>query len=997
MKRALSIITTITIVLCLALPEVLLADDTEIYGTVTVSLQPNVLIIFDTSGSMGEEDIPSEYYNLGQTYEPQTYTKDAVYEYVCTWDGWSQTCDYYEFASSTAVLNCSEIETALDTNGFKTGDIYPSSGSYNCGSSTKKLYVGNYLNYNESGYGELKSRISVAKDVIKTLIQDTANVRFGLMRFNDNQGGRIVAECGTDKATLISAVDALTASGWTPLGETLAEAGLYFAGMSSWFNTGTSYTSPMEQRCQNNYIILMTDGEPTQDSDSKLSSGTYINGDTIGDYDGDGKEPGSMDYLDDVAKYLYENDCNPSLGTGTSYEKQTIITYTIGFKTEQQLLQDTALHGGGQYYTANNISALSEAFEEIMANISEDNAVFVAPVVPVSRMNRTYAGNYIYVGFFKPQLSGRWLGNVKKYGLGTNGELLDVSGAVATLPNGKIKDNAQSFWPAATPDGPNVAAGGVGEVLLDQASRNLYTYVAQEPLPALTHNQNAFSVSNPQVTKEMLNLPTAAERDSLINEIHGGGRFWIMGDILHSEPAVIHYGTDATYIFAGSNDGMMHCFNDYDGSEVWGFIPPDQLGRLYLLSNTDHDYYVDGSPVVYEGSSQKILFFGERRGGNHYYALDVTTVTAPSWLYKISPVLGGETLGQSWCKPEIGEIKTSGGGSDTVFLMAGGYDTNQDAEVPSASDSVGRAVFTIKVTNGAPSSLNFSAGDMTHSIVDVSGFDSNGDGYINRVYAGDLGGNIWAFEDDDGNGTWSKRKLFSASAVDGVQRKILYAPDAAAKIYEGSIGEIIFFGTGDRADPGETDVVNRLYAVKNDWEDSATFTTLTESDLVDVTADLIQMGTDEQKAEVAEALANAKGWYIKLENAGEKVVASPAVFAGTVYFTTYTPEGAGGGDPDDPCEASEAKGTARLYAVDYLTGAAVHDYSDEVETDAEGAVVEYGKKDRSKEVGSSIPSAPVIAVLESGPKMYIGVEGGVAPEDVVPTTDMNIFYWRQVF
>jgi hypothetical protein len=94
-------------------------------------------------------------------------------------------------------------------------------------------------------------------------------------------------------------------------------------GKKSWFNDGNGYdsdcynngngcyqyTTPMQYRCQKNYIILMTDGEPTYDQSSKLSSGTYINGDTIGDYDNDGNDPGSYgsygsDYLDDVAKYL---------------------------------------------------------------------------------------------------------------------------------------------------------------------------------------------------------------------------------------------------------------------------------------------------------------------------------------------------------------------------------------------------------------------------------------------------------------------------------------------------------------------------------------------------------------------------------------------------------------------------------------------------------------------------------------------------------------------
>jgi len=314
---------------------------------------------------------------------------------------------------------------------------------------------------------------------------------------------------------------------------------------------------------------------------------------------------------------------------------------------------------------------------------------------------------------------------------------------------------------------------------------------------SLTHSDNEFSTGNALITPGVLNVPGDTEKVALINEVYGEvGGDWRLGDILHSKPAVVNYAGGA-YIFAGSNDGMMHCFNDSDGSEVWGFLLPDQLVRLPLLLNDDHDYFVDGAPVVYEGSGQKILFFGERRGGNHYYALNVTTVTAPSWLYKIEPtILGGENLGQSWCEPTIDEIKTTIG-SDTVFLMAGGYDTNQDLASPSSSDSEGRAVFTVKVIDGTLSSLNFNAGnyaDMTHCIVDVSGFDSNGDGYTNRVYAGDLGGHMFAFEDDNGDGTWGERKLFGAPVVGGNRKKIFYAPDAVQE----SFGEIIFLvrGTG---------------------------------------------------------------------------------------------------------------------------------------------------------------------------------------------------------
>jgi type IV pilus assembly protein PilY1 len=318
---------------------------------------------------------------------------------------------------------------------------------------------------------------------------------------------------------------------------------------------------------------------------------------------------------------------------------------------------------------------------------------------------------------------------------------------------------------------------------------------------------------------------------------------------------------------------------------------------------------------------------------------------------------------------------------------------------------MGKAVFAIDLTDGSLSALNFNAvnlSGMTHCITDVMGFDANGDTYTNRVYAGDLGGNIWAFEDDDtdltdavkgGDGIWSGRKLFSASGDDNVQRKIFYSPDVVAEPGE----DMIFFGTGDRADPEETGVVNRIYAIRNNWEDSATFSTLTESDLVDVTDNLIQMGTDDEKQAVKTALKASRGWFFELENPGEKIISSVIVYNGVLYFTTYEPESEIPDFDTDPCAAVSGLGTARFYAVDYKTGGAVADYSSETETDAEGNPVLHGTKDRSKVIGSSIASSPVIAVFASGAVIYVGVEGGIETIDPVEDLSMYHFYWRQTF
>ena len=189
-------------------------------------------------------------------------------------------------------------------------------------------------------------------------------------------------------------------------------------------------------------------------------------------------------------------------------------------------------------------------------------------------------------------------------------------------------------------------------------------------------------------------------------------------------------------------------------------------------------------------------------------------------------------------------------------------------------------------------------------------------------------------------------------------------------------------------------MVNRLYAIKNEWTGSG-FTTLTESDLVDVTENLIVLGTAQQQADTRVALETSKGWYIKLDqNAGEKVTSAVTVFNGVVYFTTYTPD-TSSTPPADPCVDVAGRGTARLYAVNYKTGEAAFEWSDIAETDADGNTVNQGRYDRTKVIGTSIAWHTVIAVLRGGPQIYIGVEGGVLRENPNVTRTLDTFYWRQ--
>ena len=1028
------LIRLIAFALCvIAFNSSLWADDTEIYGTISNStVEPNVLVIFDTSGSMDTADVPGEPYVSDRIYTGSYSTNKVYVRNIFNWGS---------FTTDVANITCSEVKANLLTNGYSLNSKVKGSSPFGCDASKNyNLRLGNYRNYlvlnDPSDY---RRRIDVAKDVLSDIISNTTGVRFGLMMFNYEQGGRIVAPIGSSKSTLVNAIENAEPNGWTPLAETLAEAGLYFAGKQSWFNSGVTYTSPMQQRCQKNYIIIMTDGEPTKDRDNRLYDTAYINGDIIGDYDNDHSGGSEFDsypdqgsgYLDDVAKYLYENDCNPSMGDGTAFDKQNIVTFTIGFKSQQELLQKTATNGGGEYVTAEAYSELKEAFDQIISSIVEKNACYVAPVVPISRMNRVYAGDKIYLGFFKPQQNGRWLGNIKRYALGPDGVLKDAKGDIATTPDGLIKENSLSWWTSLGNDGPAVEKGGVAEVLSESLesglTRNIFAYTGSQG--PLTHSSNAFINGNTAITNSMLNVADDTAREDIFNSVRSG-RF---GDIIHSEPAVVYYpGASKTIIYVGANDGMLHCIDDDNGAELWSFIPPEHLGRLYRLNDADHDYFVDGSPVIYNGSSQKILVIGSRRGGSSYSAIDITDYNSPRYLYAVGPKIldpnpsnnpdtdDYQTLGQAWGRPEKATIATSSTVTTSdcglnilvnkadVFLFPGGYDNNQDVATPTSTDQNGRAIFAVNVNTGIViNGLKFSNNThpslgMSHSIIDVSGLDHDNDGIVSRIYFGDLGGNVFALKDDEDqtfnvcgktvtrnvvDGSWTAQKLFNASA-DGIQRKILYAPDAVQEAF----GEIIYFGSGDRENPGETSIVNRFYAVKNNWASSSV---LTEADLVDVTSNLIQLGTGEQKQQVKNSLASSRGWFIRLENLGEKVVSTPRVYGGVVYFTTYTPSAESGIDPSDPCAASTARGVARLYALNYNTGAAVHFFNNEAETDNAGNTVTLGKKDRSISIGTAIPSAPVIAILGGGGRIFVGVEGGLASLPTITTSDMNRFYWNR--
>ncbi|HDR46163.1 MAG TPA: hypothetical protein ENN94_00515, partial [Geoalkalibacter subterraneus] len=502
--------------------------DSAIFGGATAAVRPNVLIILDTSGSMndqievtlsesGDVDMYDPTKNYRDTDSCGSDRDEKCFRnriYICgEWE--NGRCEQWRSTGediNDLEASCGNGPGVLASEGFWQTSQYDIQNGGSCAQNawTNNTYAtGNYINWQRGGGSSddnvvRMAKIDIAKSTLSDLIANTSGVDFGLMKFHYQRnapaevdvakGGQFVADAGyqatikemdathvpplTNREKFLEVIGRITAEGWTPLAESLYEAGRYFRGESSAFHANVNYTSPISARCQANYIIIVTDGMSRHDRHSVLAA-------NIGDQDNDGFEPrddpdkdyGSYrdeeifgsDYLDDVAQYLFENDHSDLPG------KQNIITYTVGFGEvgadagAVKLLNETISNGTGgarnQAYLAMDMSDLKQALFEILTDIQKANTAFAAPVVPAGPQNRNASGKRVYFGLFQPTDDGRWHGNLKKYGINEDAELLESDDeTIAVGADGRIKDNATSFWSNAA-DGRRVTAGGAGSLL----------------------------------------------------------------------------------------------------------------------------------------------------------------------------------------------------------------------------------------------------------------------------------------------------------------------------------------------------------------------------------------------------------------------------------------------------------------------------------------------------------------------------------------------------
>src|SRR5205823_8715811 len=160
--------------------------------------------------------------------------------------------------------------------------------------------------------------------------------------------------------------------------------------------------------------------------------------------------------------------------------------------------------------------------------------------------------------------------------------------------------------------------------------------------------------------------------------------------------------------------------------------------------------------------------------------------------------------------------------------------------------------------------------------------DTDHDGFVDRAYVGDLDGNVWRMDLDDGSATnpytgWKLYKLASLGAG-----KFFFPPDVVVS----STFDAVLIGSGDREKPLSLTSSDRFYMIKDaktglDGSGQATIATLQSGDCTTGVNPVGLVPIPNTCTNVQ--LTAANGWYHNLNTAGEKVVNAPLTVGGTVY------------------------------------------------------------------------------------------------------------------
>lgn len=728
------------------------------------------------------------------------------------------------------------------------------------------------------------NRMDVAKSVIKKIVSNTeltAGANFGLMEWGwpyptSNGGLRIrVPISSTGAKTIYTNVDGVVADGGTYLFEALNLSKSYYQG-------STSYPSPIISgaSCQLNYLIVISDGEWA-----------------------------APDQVNTLAKSL--NLQNPS-----------IKTFAVGLALTSSSANYTnlAVAGGTKIplYASNEqelLAALTDAIKQIISS----TLTFTSPAVTAEITK----DNFLYQSTFSYATNKQWEGNLKRYKLNADSSIGGLEWDAADKLNNK-----------------------------SASSRNLWT------VGLSASNINNFTTSNRSELKNLFQsslVSSDSQVDNLINFVRGIDTYdqnnnsntsearHKLADIYHSQISIVgppdgsvaynstyedaYYRSVNSYsnfqsingsrqeiILAGANGGMLHAFNSTTGEELWGFIPPSMLNKLpKIISSTPNVtnaiYGVDGSPVVkdiyYGGSWKTIALTGLGRGGNSYFALNITNPNSPSHLFTIENDDIGKVvnfwdssgvkntylqnfgsvsdttkdyskLGETWSTPKIIRMKISGN-DKWVAVFGGGYNGG-------VNPNLGSVVYVMDLENGnvvkkidITDKSNTIANSVPSDLIVVTANGTTKAQYNGgMVYVPDLEGKITKINLTDTGTLYQTTQLFDSESSTTNGRYIYTGGETT--IYNNDLW--LYFGTGDtqKIQDQVSGTENRLYGIKD--KNFPNFTSISTPETI--------ASCKNTTTQTSCPTSTNLGWYINLPNY-QKLTAQPTIKGSAVYFPVYEP------------------------------------------------------------------------------------------------------------
>ncbi|OTG80688.1 PilC/PilY family type IV pilus protein [Acinetobacter sp. ANC 4648] len=582
-----------------------------------------------------------------------------------------------------------------------------------------------------------------------------------------------------------------------------------------------------------------------------------------------------------------------------------------------------------------------------------------------------------------------------------------------------------------------------------------------------------------------------------------------MGGSIHSLPVQLTYSgtldetgtltnTRSQSVLYGTMDGGLHIVDSQTGQEQMVFVPAELLrsnlgSKALIKGQTDLNSPVSGTDGAWvadstyktqraasstETSTVKALtmniYGGMRMGGNSYYGLDVLNPTSPKLLFRLgADVAGFNRMGQSWSKPVLANIRYQGK-NRRVMIVGGGYDQCyenprfslntkvSDTDFPDTScdnksQAQGNAVYMVDADDGSLIwSTTYSAkaadGDqkyLLHSVVSrIGAIDRDGDGLIDNLYFGDLGGQV--FRADFDNYQTKTGSAYSSFGVrvarianlasnDTANNTWDYTNSKAPRFYEAPTLTIhdegantflvVGLASGNRSTPldvvptvgrekllpstalGDRSVNNVYGLIDRDFINPALMKSTTSLKTVGMTLNKLQQNPQLLTGQVSNTFFGSgsgikEGWYRSLSSmsngterggtgfrvaGGMKAYEEPFAITGNLIIPVYDPQGTGIAG-QDPCKPRVVGETDRqLYCLPF--GACL-------KTDG---TVDSGPGGRESKTGFQTKTTdcpPGIAECNKNPigsgirgLAMAPIEGGACPDKTLAGNDKGTGKW----